>query len=85
MEPKPWRPILLKPTAFYTHEAYGITDERRRELSDQMATIHTEMMGKITPVHHRLDRLADISETAAEFAYCVHVDTIFLERNGANL
>lgn len=82
---KPWRPVLVDPKAFYTHEAYGITDERRVELSHMMADIHREHLGAITPVHHRLDRLADISTTAAEFAYCIHVDTIFLERNNANL
>lgn len=82
---KPFRPVMVNPTAFYTHEAYGITDERRRELSDQMATIHTDMLGAITPVHTRLDRLADICNNSAEYAYCIHVDTIFLERNNANL
>lgn len=82
---KPFRPIIVNPTAFYTHEAYGITDARRIELSEQMAAIHNEQLQAITPVHHRLDRLADISNTAAEFAFCVHVDTIFLERQNANL
>lgn len=83
--PKPFQPVLKDPKAFYLHEAYGITEERRLELSEKMAAIHNSMLGTITPVHYRMDQIAQISESPAEFAYCVYTDGLFLAKNGYDL
>jgi hypothetical protein len=83
--PKPWQPVLVNPKAYHTHDAYGITDERRRELADKMGAIHKDMLNTVTPLHYRIDQLSQIAENAAEFAFCLYVDTAFMVKNGFDL
>ena len=70
---------------FYLSEAYGITEERRLQLCELLTKMNNSMLNTITSVAHRIDLIADFTETAGEFAFCLYIDTIFLEKNGANL
>jgi hypothetical protein len=82
---KPFRPAILHPEKYYLSEAYGITDARRLELCSLMAKLTSEQMNCVVTIAHRIDRLADLTETPGEFAFCLHIDTIFLEKNGFSL
>lgn len=84
-DPKPWQPLIPNPKAFYQHEAYGITEERRLELSDKLTAMHKAQLNALTPVHYRIDQIAQLAESAGEFAFCLYIDTVFIVKNGFDL
>lgn len=82
---KPFRPLLPHPEKHYLSQAYGITEERRLELCSLLAKLTSEQMNCLVTMAHRIDRIADFTETPGEFTFCVHIDTLFLEKNGFSL
>lgn len=74
-----WRPAIKNPGAYYLHEQYGITEERRLELSAVMEKLFSGgETGCIAPVANHIDKIAVITETAGEFAFCLFIHTVYL-------
>lgn len=84
-EIKPFRPVIVQNSGYYLSEYYGIPEARRLEICDQIEAINDSMRNTVTNVAHRIDRIADICNNAGEFAFAVHIDAIFLEKNGYTL
>lgn len=82
---KPFRPRIVNSKGFFLSEYYGITEERRLKLCEELGRLHESMVGTITTMAHRIDRIADLCDTAGEFAFCVHIDATFLEKTQASL
>lgn len=80
MNDKPWRPAILHPQKTFMHEAYGITEERRLELSAKMDAMFQACRGSITAVHYIVDKLVDLSETKEEYAWCVVTHMWFMAK-----
>lgn len=78
---KPFQPTIVNPSAFYMTDAYGITEARRLELCEKMKALTPSSGTHIQAVHLRFDEMAQFCDTAAEFVFCVHLDTIVIERH----
>lgn len=61
---------MLKPEACFLNESYGITEERRIELSGMMDRAFGGPM-RIMTSQHMVDIIADLADTKEEFAFCL--------------
>lgn len=83
---KPWNPIVKNPGSTFLHEQYGITETRRVELSIRMTKMAETSDGiTITPVANHIAQIAEFTDSAAEFAFCVFVHAVYLEQRQALL
>jgi hypothetical protein len=78
MNQKPWRPEIIDPGTKYLHGQYGITEPRRVHLSIQMDEMTHAGHAAVKPVSEFIDRIADMTETAGEFAFCVFIHAQYL-------
>lgn len=81
MSEKSWRPRVVAPERRYLHENYGMSEERRLELSKAMDALLAGPT-RVFTIHSHLDALADLAESEAEFAWMVFTTTWFLVKNG---
>jgi hypothetical protein len=82
MDNKPFRPQIVDPSKHYLHDQYGITDERRLDLSARMDRIFTHPGTQVITVASVIDQIADFCDTPGEFAYCVHTNAAWLQQKG---
>lgn len=84
MSQKPWQPILLHPEKQYLHEAYGISETRRLQLSDQLDQLCAGET-RIETVHSQLDEIAKLAQSAEEFTFMVFIHAYWLAKKNALL
>lgn len=77
---KPWTPEIVRPSATYLHEQYGISEKRRIYLSDQMTSFCNVTTTQIVPVANHIDRIAAMADNANEFAFCVFIHAAWLNQ-----
>lgn len=82
---KPFRPKIVNSKGFYLTEYYGISEERRLKLCELLGALQDSMVGTITSLAYRIDKIADFCDTAEEYTFCLHIDATFLEKTGSNL
>ncbi len=82
MDNKPFRPQIVDPTAEHIHQQYGIGDARVQQLADKIALIWAEMelLDEIVMIRG-FDRIADFTNTPAEFTFCVMTLTLTLHKH----
>lgn len=78
---KAFRPVIVAPAEKFQHRAYGITDARSDELCGLLDKLARELSCSVTPMHHVVDRIADLTDTPGEFAFCVVVHVRYMERH----
>lgn len=80
-------PKIVNPEAKYLHEAYGITEERRVELSAKldMDMLYPANCISVTPIHTIVDKIARVAANQEEFIFCITCHLMFLAKKGAML
>jgi len=72
----------VHPGKHYLHDQYGITEARRVDLSHQMGRLYTTPQPQIITIAWVLDQIAQMCDNPSEFAWAVHVNAQYLEKNG---
>lgn len=82
MDNKLFRPVIADATAENIHQQYGIAEDRLLQLGHEIAMICQEMERREeVEMTWGIDRVADFTDTPAEFAFCVMTLTLALHKH----
>lgn len=78
-----YRPTIKNPHAAEIHQAYGITEERRIELSDRLNAMAGRLYRGAVFAHHIVDEIAKLTATKEEFAWAIFTHAMWLASRGS--